>query len=298
MAEIQKFQFAWQGKKVVMVDLSWIMHRGLHRYKDMRVLSKSKALIPTGHIYGSIMDVMEIAYVNSDSIVVLALESMTERKKKLASYKGQRDRSGYNIYNDLVGIVNLLTSIDNVYYAKEDWQEADDIISSVVNMGVEPLIFGNDIDLLVTPKKFTYAQRTNKGSNELVDVAKYIGEHKKYGGIRLGWLPLWWLVVRGKSSNNIKASVPRFNGQLLRKLCIALRGTQDFPAFKRYVRVRKSFHKIYDRVDFCRENYELVLPVYKDLEVVKKSGSTYLERSQFITDKRMQEAVRHTGLFL
>jgi 5'-3' exonuclease len=173
----------------------------------------------------------------------------------------------FNPYQHMDDIISAATSFPNIWAVKKKGEEADDIIATFIQQDYNPWIFSRDNDLLQTQKPFQMF--TNVMGNEVVllDKEEYIRE--KYE-LELPFLPIWWKVARGDSSDKIPAGAPRIRKTELIPLCLELKDTQDFEVFMEAFREtkyaeRKNALGIDLEADLKR-NYDLVMPHYLDLD--------------------------------
>lgn len=266
--------------KVVAVDLSGVMHANKHSLRDLvtkRVINGVETLVPTGHVFGTLRTVVGLA--SQTDLVILCADSYSKKRKAIIpSYKEGRDKTGYNIYNDLYSILNLCTYIKNVVYVKETDLESDDLINSLVRIysqksDVQFIIYGVDNDLFQTPAKFLVSSSLIDGYIQYTDLRGYI--EKKYE-LNLPYLPIWYKVLKGDPSDKIPNASPRYPKNKIIQICMDLRDTQSFDSFIEYL-VKNNHEALLKNKEQLYKNYQVVMPFYveaKDIHFKKLPNQT------------------------
>ncbi len=256
---------------VIVVDLSWVMYRTAFSLKQMEILTKSPdgsfMRRPTGHVFGTIRDVLALSRL-ADRVVLCVDSKNTRRKEILSSYKEDRPKDGYSVYNDLINILKITTLLPNVFYVKEPEMESDDLIASYVNYltdyQIVPTIFGIDNDLMQTPKPFKMAGAVLQGQLQYIDTQQYIFE--KYD-LELPYIPIWQQVLKGKGSNKVPNLVPRLDKRVSKKIIMENASHMDLGRFKEdlenYPAVLAKYPAL--TTEALDINYEVNCPVYKDI---------------------------------
>lgn len=246
------------------VDLSWLMYRSRYAMINLSAPGPDGSPIPTGHLHGTILTVAQLSAVFPR--VLLAVDSPSPRFAKFPEYKANRaekKKNEFPIKTHTSLIVQTLSLLKNVFYIKHNGYEADDLISSIVSWGDNPVIFGTDNDLMQIPKPFRMANQVSGGEVSYVDLPKYIEE--KYNIKGLDHLPVWYKVVRGDSSDNISSAVPRYSSKLLTLLCNTLEDRMDFDSLLAYIKETKD-PKLNDHIEDLRRNWDVISPILYDRE--------------------------------
>jgi 5'-3' exonuclease len=225
---------------MAIVDLSWAVYMFRHSYKDMcRVAWQggSQVMLPTGHVYGVLRVVQELA--SQYKAVILAVDSPApHRFEALSTYKSGRHQptgdpfQDYRIMTDLLNILKLATAQANVFYVKHDGLEADDIIGSLLadsGDSREWSAYFNDNDILQVRGRYHWFRSFHEPE---VDRRAYIGG--KYG-IDSDFLPVWHKVIRGDSSDKVPSVIPRFPHKKLLQLCVDLAQVTDLDQAMSYL---------------------------------------------------------------
>jgi 5'-3' exonuclease len=230
-------------KQVAVVDTSWMMHLFKHALSDLSIEVLVRGVPerqPTGHLYGSIEAVWNLSLSYDE--VILAVDSRSNKRKTILSgYKaGRHQVTGvyevdYSIYNDLLSLLKIVTAFDNVSYCKFDGLESDDIIASFIDATVSPHKFfedktlscyHNDADILQTPGRYSWYRSFYKNSSSREE---YISSKFQLEGF--DYLPVWYKVIRGDSSDKIPVALPRYPTKELISLCKDLPLRATFPEF-------------------------------------------------------------------
>jgi 5'-3' exonuclease len=179
-------------------------------------------MLPTGHVYGVLRVVQELAF--QYKAVILAVDSPApHRFEALPTYKSGRHQptgdpfQDYKILTDLLNILKIATAQANVFYVKYDGLEADDLIGSLLassgDGSKEWSAYFNDNDILQVKGVYHWFRSFHEPE---VDRRAYI--EGKYG-ISLDFLPVWHKVIRGDSSDKVPNVIPRFPSKKLLQLC-------------------------------------------------------------------------------
>ncbi len=256
--------------RIVLVDLSWVMYRNKYSLHNLGFMDQEGQFRPTGHAFGSIKAIMQLSSMFLKVFVVV--DSKNKKRTEISNglYKGQRrGKPGeFPIFSDLDRILSIVTSLPNVFFLKEEDMEADDIINSITASGCNPVIHSVDNDLWQTPKPFDILDSLN--STTFMDKEKYL--NKKYGLVDFAYLPLWYKVIRGDTSDNIPIAVKRFNKQKLLNLSkdLNIYSTNEelftgyvWEHFMDYIHKNK-ITELEQNESALKYNFELVKPIYKD----------------------------------
>lgn len=278
----------------IYIDFSWMLYYNRHALSESFIIENGVE-VPTGHVYGSFNSVLSLSRKFQDRLIICVVDSQSPKSNN-PNYKATRKHEGYSVHTDSYGLLAMLSSIPNVYYIKQSGLESDDIISSVIEAGLNPTVIGNDVDLLVTPKPFTWVKEL-KGFNfsgylEEFSVREYLTNHKKFG-MDMDYLSLWWLVVRGKASNNIRPAVPGFRASKLIPICQDMGTDYTFEGFERYIR-EKNIAKMIEALDRLRENYDLVKPIYSNVDKFYLKKNMDVEAAMQLMDRFNMSGVKST----
>jgi len=208
---------------VALIDLSWVLYKFRFYYKGSCRHTPEGQIYPTGHVYGTINIIHELAQ-HFKAIILCVDSHAPHRYEALPTYKSGRHAStgdpfeDYKINTDLLNILKLCTYDKNVYYIKHEGMESDDIIASWIATAGDKwdlYCYFNDNDILQTKGVYHWFKSFNEPE---VDRETYI---KDKFGLDLDYLPIWYKVVRGDSSDGIPASIPRFPTRRLVSICEA-----------------------------------------------------------------------------
>jgi hypothetical protein len=255
-------------KSLAVIDLSWELYRNRYALDGLGIDRTDPDTgevyrRPTGHIYGTVTDIANIA--ESYDLVILAVDSFTVwRKKMLPVYKsGRRKATGdrakdFPLRSDMPYVLGLLTYLRNVVFIEKtgengDGLEADDIISSII-LGTRTetsysenildirkfmvSVYAVDVDVLQVPGDYLWYQNFKDGP---VDRQAYI-RHKF--NLDLDYVPHIVKTVRGDPSDKVPNAIPRFPGKLMDVLSKSLvYSANKWPAIDDYVNMIQSVAK-------------------------------------------------------
>lgn len=261
----------------VFVDLSWLMYRS--RYAMMNLsFTTPEGEVPTGHLHGSMMSIMNLAAIYKR--VVLAVDSRSPRRDIYPGYKEGRvkphatelERFDIKLHTKL--LLALATALPNVYFIKENGLEADDLVNHIINKGDNPDIFANDNDLFMNRNPFRVIDSLTAGDPPVVyrDMESYIIEKYKLTGF--DYLPVWYKVIRGDSSDNLPPAVPRYPTKLIQKLAEHMDGSFSWKKFQLYVEETKD-PRLAEHAGELRRNYAIVTPIPPAMPVMLKKLTLY-----------------------
>lgn len=232
-------------KNIVVVDLSWKLHSYRHSLSMLSIerdVGGRKFRVPTGHVYGVIDLVVSLSKTYDH--VILAVDSHRKKFKQVCpTYKsGRRTPSGdpyqdYNIYEDLINIITICTSLPNVSYIKEsggrgevhplleDGLEADHIIQSLindtlVNDGYNLTCCFNDNDTLRNGNYVWLPHLDRPPEDRLAYVLS------KYG-IPISYVPSIQSILHGQSSDNFPPVFKGIPSKLYQKIMMDLKDSTD-----------------------------------------------------------------------
>ena len=217
---------------VAIVDFSWEMHRNRESLKMLSVTrtlpNGSEVRVPTGHVYGTYQDIKNLS--SQFGVVILAIDSPCQRRQALlSSYKaGRHEPTGdafrdYNIYNDLIPLLKLCTTISNVFYVKVPEFEADDVIASFIkdsNTNTKWMyhIYMRDKDILQTKGNYFWFDKMNgKAVSRNAYINKTFGIEDTFD-----YLPVAVKTIKGDASDKITNALPRFPTHFLNRVCKAI----------------------------------------------------------------------------
>ena len=242
---------------IAIIDLSWTCYKFRQYYKDSCRIDSEGHMFPTGHVYGTINVVQQLA--SQYKAVILAVDSRASyRYEILPEYKSGRHVStgdpyeDYKIMTDLMNILKLCTYQDNVFYIKHEGLESDDIIASWIKASQtddsrELYCYFNDVDILQTQGRYHWFRSFHEPE---MDRTSYL---KEKFGLEMDWLPVWYKVVRGDPSDGIPSAIPRYPSKKLIPICSGASPDADVDWFIKAVGVPVV-------VEDIKRNYGVVVP--------------------------------------
>jgi len=247
--------------RTVVVDTSWLMWRSRYAAFHLSVELGGER-VPTGHLHGSLMTLLNLSTFYDRVILAIDLDSC--RKTVYPEYKAHRvkpDASPYDSYRirgHTPQLLGIACALPNVYFCRHEGLEADDIINALIDRGDQVDVFGSDNDLLQSRKPFRMFKDLGKDGPVFVDVPAYIRD--KYKLEDFSYLPIWYKVIRGDSSDNLPPAAPRYNGKLLVKLCRDLQDSQSLSSLAAYID-READSKLAQSWPALERNHAIVCPI-------------------------------------
>ena len=282
---------------IALVDFSWCLYKYRYYYKNTCRIDSENKMCPTGHVYGAINTIQQLA--SQYKAVILALDSKADdRYEVLSSYKSGRHvptgdpYEDYNIMTDLMDIIKLCTYQKNVFFIKHDGLESDDIIASWISKTLwgnpwDLYCYFNDVDILQTVGEYHWCRSFHEPP---VDRLSYI---KGKFGLEMDWLPIWWKVVRGDPSDGIPSAIPRYSGKKLRELC--LRRDLKGASVEYFVQVLGTVTQ--DVVENITRNYMVLKPKIVPVDEFRlvRLGASYDEARQLLEFYQIRDFVLQGG---
>lgn len=270
-------------------DLSWHLYRSYHSFRELSVTTR-KGIKPTGHIYGVIKSIMDVRNKYPDSVIFLCKDgNPIHRKEENPDYKGNRQKTGYDLYQDVDDIVQLAYAFPNVYKVYHPNYEADDIMYSLAkqiereNPEAITYIFSGDDDLLqaLSDRVFLF-RRFKRGELDLINETFFKENktmYKKYRACPIEKLSIFRSIV-GDSSDNIKG-LERMPKELAKRISEKCEGIEDIDkvdipdlteAKKRHL------ERVREEVDLIKSNHRIMELKEVPLELERKLDKERLKR--------------------
>lgn len=220
--------------RFLLVDLSWVLHRSFHALGALTVKTGGYER-PSGHVYGVLRAVQAWKTRYPRSPVVLCLDSgHGGRDGQDGLYKANREKSEYNIYQDVPDVLRLACLIPGVYFADSAGYEADDVLYSLARSierltaqepaprcGVQVYLHTADKDLhQAVSSRIQILKRFVAARTEELDPVG-VAEVTAQWGVPPSRLVLLRAVL-GDKSDNLPA-VPRINRAALKAFILSLR---------------------------------------------------------------------------
>lgn len=285
------------GWNVVVVDLSWLIYRSRFAFPGLSALWPTGER-PTGHIYGALDTINALS--QAGYLVILAVDSVSDRKEIYPGYKEGRKLEGYNPKEDQDTIIGLATNLPNVYYCRERGLEADDIISSFIEATqtiptLKLTVMHNDYDILQIPGNYVWVRDIVDGFVQVTPRESVL--EKRYSLVGLTHLPIWVKVIRGDASDNIKPGYLRYPTKKLVPLATKLAYTTEFEAFleelKNTAKDKKEVDKIAEYEPLLRLNYKIVVPRTLELSSLGIKRTTMSDVARVAQEFRLGEYLMH-----
>lgn len=267
------------GSNLYVLDLSWLMYRGLYAHKELSVVIDG-VNYPTGHIYGVFQSVKSI--INRDPLarIILAQDGEPIRRKQIMAsagltYKGGRVHD-FDIYQNVKDIQALLCTIPGVYWAYNSDKESDDEMYAIAKKAEQIegfkgkiYLYTGDNDLYQTIssrisiiKGITKKEMDIVGENTLKTNEKLL---EKFKGVDPKHITNF-RAIRGDSSDSIPG-IKRFPGHLAYQIAMS---TDDITKGYSYTATTNTEQKwiniLEENKDIVNRNYQ-IMKLQSDYEV-------------------------------
>lgn len=196
-------------KTLILVDYSHALNRFFYGYSqrpDAYVLKDGEKVF-IGSLLGFTSLVEKITNKYPEAKIIFCMDGKAEKKELNEDYKAGRDNSKKEqIYSDDSIIVNILSHIKNVCFAKNKIKEADDLIANIAfkfkDKFDEIVIYSGDKDFIQLSTDFKISNEFDKGFKFVTDNIIF----EKFGVSAKSLLP--FRVLEGDKSDNIPSPVP------------------------------------------------------------------------------------------
>jgi len=210
---------------LILIDLSWLLHKSFHSYLDLSVTMAMGLKIPTGDIHGVLQGVKMWASKYPNSAIVLCMDSPSpKRKQQSTAYKSGR-HSDSSVYAKIEEAVITASLLPNLYVAYHDDWEADDqmfdLAAKLHDKVKKVFIFASDKDLYQA-LQFPNVVEVRDGNMVELDRSTVLSE---FNGVPPERLALYRSLV-GDTSDNLKA-YPRFPRALAAKIAKTFTNPND-----------------------------------------------------------------------
>lgn len=251
--------------EIVLVDTSWLMHRGHHAYGDLGY-EENGLFFKTGHIYSVLRTAASLAEAKDRLVVFCKDEFPVAKVEAVPSYKDGRadgpDTSFGDIKASFDACMALCCNFPNILAGVAKDHEADDIIAALAKFFGEhkrTIVFSTDDDFAQL-QKYQWVNRAKSYANGKFE---YHSEHhslEKFG-VTPEVLPVF-RTLRGDTSDNI-AGINRMPKALAVMVANECRTFDKFPEkFKTLMASATPAQKPYlvqVRANYARlkQNYDL-----------------------------------------
>ena len=201
---------------LILVDFSWLLNKMFFGFKD-HFINKDGEKIFVGSLLGYTLFAERISNKYPNAKVIYCMDGECIKKKLNDDYKANRDdERKKQVYKDTNTIINLLSNIKNFYFAKNDKQEADDLIANIAYKFKDDF---KDIVIYSGDKDFYQLLDDFKLSNEYKKGFKYITPNDVFGkfGVDSKHV-LQFRILDGDRSDNLKAPVSRIRTEFKKEI--------------------------------------------------------------------------------
>ena len=254
--------------KLILVDYSWMLARYFYAMQHDIMHDPEKGEVFTGSIRGFTMFTQSVLTHYPDSLIIFCQDgSAIERKKMNERYKANRDLTDEKkeekkrIHASTAHIVDVLSNCKDVFFAKVDDKEGDDVIALLAAMSLEKnpsteiTIYSGDKDfwqLLSVGAKVANELKKNK--------FVYVTENDVFTKFGVGLDQLLHLrVLLGDKSDNISPPV-KFMKEVAKKRFVELwQGKTLSETLDAYELEDPNWgKKLKDNQDIIEENLDLM----------------------------------------
>ena len=249
--------------KFILVDFSYTLHRYHYGFRE-HFVKKGEDNVFVGSLKGFCFLVERLYKKYPEHKIVFVLDGKCSKKELDEDYKANREKDKTEIYVDTNHIINILSNLGHVAFAKNDGVEADDLIASIAydlkdRGNEEIIIYSGDKDFYQLSEDFKVANDYDKGfkfvDNNLV--------FSKFGVATSNLLS--FRVLDGDKSDNLKAPVAFVKTEFKRLFAEAWYPTtaekflETVDSFKgtKWEATSKKYLDVIDVVDSYREIMDL-----------------------------------------
>ena len=192
--------------KFIIVDFSWCLNRFHFGFKD-HYIKKDGENIFVGSLKGFSFLVERLYKKYPEHKIIFVMDGKCAKKEINEDYKANRDKDKTKVHENTSHIINILSNLDNVAFAKNDECEADDVIANIAfelkeKGNEEIIIYSGDKDFWQLSQIFRVSNDYDKGF-KLVDNNLVFSKF----GVGIDNL-LAFRILDGDKSDNLKAPVP------------------------------------------------------------------------------------------
>lgn len=207
--------------RIVVADLSWLIHRGFHAMRNLSG-EVDGVVVPTGHYFSLGRFVQQIKNNFPSTLLVLCADSYPEGKQAvLNEYKKDRPRY-FELKEVSKSVLRMLTSINGVVGAVGKGIEADEIMYTISKESEVPcVVYSGDNDLLQAISDNTILSRKIEKGVFIPIEQGYVDD--KYG-VPLEKI-LFYRILVGDPSDNIPGV---YTGREAKKIIKKYDTLQDF----------------------------------------------------------------------
>lgn len=257
---------------VVLMDLSWQLHKNFYVFKNFHAMTPAGIKIPNGHLFGTLQVIKSFLSMNNRGrvAVVIVKDGFPKERVELSTSKGIIYKEGrgeleYNFFNDIPYVVKLGSIHPDVFFSYNKDKEADDNIYSLSRKINNTSIFINsgDNDLmqsLTSDNRVSVVRKISKGNPEIIDwdtftsLPETSSTYKKFLNIAPSKLPFYRAIV-GDSSDSLKG-VTRFPHKIAKEISERAEVLGDL--FKEDIYESKYSSRLIENKDTIIFNYQMM----------------------------------------
>ena len=192
--------------KFIIADYNYLLNRYHYGFKD-HYIKKDGENIFVGSLKGFSFLVERLYKKYPEHKIIFVMDGKCAKKEINEDYKANRDKDKTKVHENTSHIINILSNLDNVAFAKNDECEADDVIANIAfelkeKGNEEIIIYSGDKDFWQLSQIFRVSNDYDKGF-KLVDNNLVFSKF----GVGIDNL-LAFRILDGDKSDNLKAPVP------------------------------------------------------------------------------------------
>ena len=199
---------------LIICDFSWQLHRFHWGFRD-KFVKKDEESIFVGSLLGFSLFVERVSKKYPDAKIVFVMDGKCTKKELNEEYKAQRDKKE-NVHVSTEHIVNILSNVPKVYFAKSEQHEADDVIANMAYKFKDEfkdiIVYSGDKDFFQLANDFTVSNEYEKGFKKVTPNLVF----EKFG-VGIDSL-LAFRVLDGDASDNLKAPVARVKTEFKKEI--------------------------------------------------------------------------------
>lgn len=242
------------NKKLMLVDFGWVLNRFFYGFNDISI-DRDGEKINTGTILGFSLFVERIFKKYDNFKIIFCMDGLRTKNQIDSEYKAHRE-SKKQVHELTDDIIDILSNIDEIYFARGEYCEADDLIASLAydnkDKFEEIIIYSGDKDFWQLLDDFKVANEYNKGfkfvDNNLV--------FQKFGVSQSNLLS--FRVLEGDKSDNLKPPVMRIRKEFKKEIAekwldrdidTFIQLMYEYSEDKKWGRAASSYLENIDKVD-------------------------------------------------
>lgn len=202
------------SKKLILADYNHMLNKYFYGFKDI-FIERDGEKINTGTILGFSLFVERLFNKYDNFKLIFCMDGIRTKNRIDEEYKSNRE-SKKQVHELTDDIIDILSNINEIYFAKGEYSEADDLIASLAYSSKdkfdEIIIYSGDKDFWQLLDDFKVSNEYNKGF-------KFVDSNlvfQKFGVSQSDLLS--FRVLDGDKSDNLKPPVPRIRTEFKKEV--------------------------------------------------------------------------------